>query len=464
MGFLLLGQGVLLLAAVMLLPSLITVVTDVSRPWLTRRLGTPGRLASDNLTRNRTRTLLTAGALVAGMLMVVTTSGFMAAGFKGAFDRLGGLVKEDAFISGDVEALVESGDLTFENFFQFISQEGSDALFNIPAAVEALQPLADEGLIHIERNRFVAIPAHLSALPGAPGNFVDLDIFLQAGSFDFFEGEVEQALSLAEEGPVMLLQPMTAERLGVHVGDQLPVQTREGEVNFTVAGTGGSGWNMSIFNYVDAERYFKVTAPSHIGVVVTGNREPAEVLGQVEAIIDTIPDVALQPLTNPFDALNGVIDRLTLLLDGLLFMAIIVAALGVINTMVINVAERQREIGLLRAVGATARQVRQTIVAEAAVLGLFSAILAAVLGLLLLLVYGVMVPGITQGLGVGGNWQTIRTMLGAGIPQWALASAASLLFGPVVAGLAAYYPARQAAGMSVVAATRSERITLRRTG
>jgi ABC-type antimicrobial peptide transport system permease subunit len=97
------------------------------------------------------------------------------------------------------------------------------------------------------------------------------------------------------------------------------------------------------------------------------------------------------------------------------------------------------------------------------VLGLLAALVAAVLGLLMLLSWGVLVlPHGTASVGVRPDWDTIRLTLGAGLRDWGLAAAVSLLFGPLVAALAAYVPARWAAAMDVVEATRSERVTLRR--
>ena len=133
--------------------------------------------------------------------------------------------------------------------------------------------------------------------------------------------------------------------------------------------------------------------------------------------------------------------------------------------MVINVTERRREIGLLRAVGATQRQVRRSVVAEAALVGLLAAVVAGGLGLSMLFIYGILIlPNGTASLGVRADWETLRLTMGAGLRDWGLAAVVSLLFGPLVAALAAYYPARQAAAMNVVEATRSERVALERTG
>jgi putative ABC transport system permease protein len=140
---------------------------------------------------------------------------------------------------------------------------------------------------------------------------------------------------------------------------------------------------------------------------------------------------------------------------------VIVAAFGVVNTMVINVAERRSEIGLLRAVGATQQQVGRSVVAEAALVGLLAAVVASTLGLLMRLTYGVLIlPNGTASVGVRADWETIRPTLGAGLRDWSLAAVVSLFFGPLVAALAAYLPVKQATVIDVIQVIRSEQITL----
>jgi len=63
-------------------------------------------------------------------------------------------------------------------------------------------------------------------------------------------------------------------------------------------------------------------------------------------------------------------------------------------------------------------------------------------------------------IGVRPDWETIRLTIGTGLRDLGLAAAVSLIFGPLVAGLAAYYPARRAAAIEIVKATRSEQVTL----
>ncbi len=452
------GQAALLGATVLLLPAVIDPVTALARPLLVRWLGAEGRLAADNLGRNKLRTVLTAGALTAGLTIIIATSGLMTAGLKGSMSRLGALVHEDCFVVADIAKAVSSGEFSVDNFFQAISQSPS---LDLTPVLAALDPLVESGAIEVERNRFVPIPPEVTAIPGTPGIFVDSDIFLRIGGFCFFEGSPETALEWMQRGRAVLLQPIVAERLGVQVGDAIPVQTPHGEVEFTVAGIGGSGYAMPVFSYADGETYFDVTTPTHLGIVVAEGQDLEATLAQVAEAIEPFPGMILHDYDNSFDPLLEMIDRLELLLDALLLLAVVVAALGVVNTMVINVTERRREIGLLRAVGATQRQVRRAVVAEAATLGLLAALVASGIGLLMLLTWGLLVlPNGTTSIGVRPDWETIRLTMGAGLRDLGLAAAVSLIFGPLVAGLAAHYPARRAAAMEIVKATRSEQVTL----
>jgi putative ABC transport system permease protein len=335
--------------------------------------------------------------------------------------------------------------------------------------------VVESGLIEVTRYRFQTIPSELSAIPGAPGLFVDPEVYMQVNNFDFFEGDPGAALAWMQRGRAVLLMPITAARLsssgseqpGVHVGDEILVQTDRGEVPFTVAGIGGGGFVMTVLPYADGEAYFGVTKPSFLGVVVLEKdaRGTEEALGKVREAIRPFPGIKLHDFRSSLDPLIDMIGQLELLLNGLLLLAVVVAAMGVVNTMVINVAERQREIGLLRAVGATQHQVRRVFVAEAALLGFLAALVAGVLGLLMLLSWGILVlPYGTASVGVRPDWDTIRLTLGAGLRDWFLAAAVSSVLGPLVAALAAYVPARRAAAMDVVEATRSEWVMLRRSG
>lgn len=451
----LLVQAGLLLAAMLLLPALVSPVAAGCEPILARWLGAAGRLAAGNVGRHKLRAALTAGAMAAGLAAMVTNSGLMTAGLKGSLLRFGAMLREDAFIVSDVAESVRDGTLTVDNFFQVIS--AGDPRYDLSAAVIALQPLVNAGVIRVERCRFVPFPAELVALPGSPAVAVDTDVFLDIGDYEFFEGDSQTARGLIAQGRAILLQPIVAERLGVRAGDQVTADTSQEPMTLTVAGIGGSAWNMSVLPYEDAAAL--PGGPTHLGIV-TRARDPAGVavaLDQVRQALAGLPGVGVFHYDNFFAPLVGMIDRLEALIDGLLSVAVLMSALGVVNSMAANTAERRREIGLLRAVGATQRQVRQAVVAEAVLLGLLAATVAAGLGLLMLLAFVLLVlPYGTMSIGVRPDRLTFEMVVLPALGDLGLASAVALIAGPLVAALAAYWPARAAARASIVEATRGE--------
>jgi putative ABC transport system permease protein len=382
---LIVGMGALLAAMALLLPGLVRPVAALVRPLLIRWIGTAGRLATDNVRRNPVRAALTAGALAAGLTMVIATPGLITAMLKGGLQIFGDVIKEDRIVQFDSVAMIASGEASVDNLLQlFIEAPPLD-----PELVVRLERLAADGVIELERMDVAPIPQAVAALPGYPGIFVDPEPFIRHDNFDFFEGDPETAIALMKRGRAMLMQPLAAERLGVHAGDTVRVQTPKGEVEFTVAGVGGIGWQMTAFPYADGEAYFGVGELPTLGVYVTPAHAARrdEVLRQIDEIVKDYPGNIAIDFSEGVKGFNVIIDQFTTLLNALLMMAVIVAALGVVNTMVINVAERKREIGMLRAVGATQRQVRLAVVAEAAVLGLLAAVVAAVFSVLMLLAF-----------------------------------------------------------------------------
>jgi putative ABC transport system permease protein len=147
---------------------------------------------------------------------------------------------------------------------------------------------------------------------------------------------------------------------------------------------------------------------------------------------------------NPIDRIAGAIDatlaRVFGLFDALALIAVLVAALGIVNTLTMNVYERVREIGILRATGMTRPQVWRMIVVEAGVLGVVGAILGCVTGVLIGWAL-VALAGSEFRLSFAPDWRAI------------LIAAA---FGIAVAMLAAVWPARLAARVSIVRAVQYE--------
>jgi putative ABC transport system permease protein len=448
---------VLLAAMALLMPALVAPVATLVQPLLQRWPGgTAGRLAADNLRRNPVRAALTAAAMTAGLTMIIAISGLVTAFFKGGLQVFVGQVHEDRVIWPGLA----SADFRFDNVMEaFI-----DAPPQNPEMVARLKELEQTGAIELIDYDMAPVPSELGALPNYPGVFAEPEAFIRSGDFDFIEGNPADALKLMQRGRAVLIAPGTAARLNVHVGDDVKVQTPKGEVAFTVAGVGGVWWVMAVFPYADGQTYFGVGEPTFLGIVAQAGPDKEAALQRVDAIVKDYPASALN--LNPADAagletFNTLYDQLALVLNALLLMAVVVAALGVVNTLVISVTERKREIGMLRVIGATQRQVRQMVMAEGATLGLLSVIFAIVLSLIILLAFILLVGNngmASLGISFSGQ-QWVETFLVA-LRDMSKAALVCLFIAPLVAALAAYYPARQAAAMDVIDATRSEQLTL----
>jgi putative ABC transport system permease protein len=127
------------------------------------------------------------------------------------------------------------------------------------------------------------------------------------------------------------------------------------------------------------------------------------------------------------------------LFDALAIVAVIVAALGIVNTLTVSVLERVRELGVLRAAGMTRGQVRRTVVVEAGILGIVGAVLGIVTGLIAAALL-IVLPGGAP-LVIDLPWPSI---------------AVAALLGVGVSMAAAWYPARLASRLAIVAAVQHE--------
>ncbi len=108
--------------------------------------------------------------------------------------------------------------------------------------------------------------------------------------------------------------------------------------------------------------------------------DPVEARPTIEAVVAGFPNVEMNDAEEYVDKVAGQIDALLNVLTALLAMAIVIALLGITNTLALSIMERQREIGLLRAVGMTRRQVRRMIRWEAILIAVFGAIIGVVVG------------------------------------------------------------------------------------
>lgn len=160
----------------------------------------------------------------------------------------------------------------------------------------------------------------------------------------------------------------------------------------------------------------------------------------IETVVRRYPNADLKDQTGFKQSQEGQVDQVVNLIYALLALAVIIAGIGIANTLALSIVERTRELGLLRAVGMTRNQLKSTVRWEAVIIAMFG----TVLGL---------------GIGVFFGWAVVRSLRSQGISEFAPPGLQLIVIVVVAALLAvgfAYFPARRAAKLDVLRAIETE--------
>ncbi len=392
----------------------------------------PIRLAVANLGRERGRTVLIVGtlALILGMALGnVGVLSLLGEELSATFGRLTG---------GDY--LVLPG-LTTISLRELAGQDTSNVPPLSPGLLAALEELRDQVWL---MSGTTADVVPLQAFPGQPIILLDIEGYAQMGGFRFLAGNWTDALDAFRRGPAVLLTPVVARRLNVDLGDRVRLDTRHGPVDFIVAGIGDSEFTTCVLDLDDGATYL---GANEVNAVEVQLRPDADAEAVRRALLDAVQTRGgtLLSLNQALGQLREVFQQARLSIAFLVGITGLVAGLGVVNAMLTSVAERRREIGLLRAVGTTRLQVRRLILTEAAILGTASAVIGTALGWAVSLLF---LSIAWTRLGLSGD---STSSLAAWIPLL-IASAAGMALWPLLAMLGGLGPTVYAARLPIIQA------------
>jgi putative ABC transport system permease protein len=354
--FLLFGLGVLgVIVGVIVLTPLVArpLAAAIGRPLHWR--GVSGELAQQNAMRNPRRTAATAAALMIGLALVVSM-GVFAASLKASFgDLLDDSTNADLYIT------------TTTTQAEGFSPEAVKAA----AEVDGIETISPNGF---GEARFDGQGGSYTAVDPATVEDV-LNLELSAGS----------AADLGTDG--VLVSEDTAESSGWAVGDTVPAEfAATGKADLTIAGiygqTGGfveSDYLLSIDGQTAHAGGEQLTSTALI--LVADDADQATVQADIDAALADHPDAKVVDQQGYEDQVGGFVDSFLALVTVMLLLAVVIALLGIVNTLALSVFERTRELGLLRAVGMTTGQVRAMVRWESAVIALMGAVIGAALGI-----------------------------------------------------------------------------------
>jgi len=118
-----------------------------------------------------------------------------------------------------------------------------------------------------------------------------------------------------------------------------------------------------------------------IYVVADSQADIPSVQKSLDALVKDLPTIKVQDLKEYAQSQAGPLNTIVLVIYGLLALAIIIALVGIANTLGLSILERTKELGLLRAVGMTKKQLRRSIRQEAAIVAVFGTLLGLVIGI-----------------------------------------------------------------------------------
>ena len=203
-------------------------------------------------------------------------------------------------------------------------------------------------------------------------------------TFDSSEGDPYAALAA---GRATIATPIFASAHHVRVGDNVTSRRPRGRAAYRLVGIGADYLTAKINTLYISQQNLATDFHKTEDVLFLANLAPnadrAAVRSSVEALLRDYPQFALYWSADWRASQRVIFDQVFIGLYAVLLVLIIPSLLGLINTLAINVLERTREIGVLRAIGATRRQVRQLVLAEALLLGAVGAVLGMVAGIAL---------------------------------------------------------------------------------
>jgi putative ABC transport system permease protein len=412
-----LGMLIFLLALGLLGPLLISPVTATFNRALTLVFGQEGGIAAGNIARQPRRAAITASSLMISLAILIGLGGMLASIYGGALDYLDSSLHSDYIM---MPGLIVT----------------NDTLGAGPDLAETVKRI--KGVKELTTMRQVDVL-------GVDGvgirliGIVPLD-YARIGGLYFLEGN-ESAFDQMQNGTAVIVNGRYASQFGTEVGDTITLAGDHGPVNVMVAAIGLDYLNIKLPTvYID-----QTTLTREYGirndVFLLINSEPETNQEQLEEDLQdaalAYPGFGILSHDQLRKSQEQVARSGTIGMNIVLALLAAPALLGLANTMGINVIERTRELGMMRAVGAKRRQIRRMIIAESLLLSLMGIALGVISGIMLSFVM-----------------TSVLEFAGLHIPyNFPVAGVITAIAAGLICGiLAALIPARRASDLQIVAA------------
>jgi len=355
------GLALVLVGILLATPLLAELAAHLFAPLAPYLLGIEGRLAADNLSRSPGRTGLVIAALAAGAALMFETAGLTDSTEFAILNWIDRSIAADLFVSCN-SSLAASGNS------QPMQERIGSEMATLPG-VEAVLP------IRFQLINFRSTKVYLIALDAQ--HFHDLGMSRPGiVGRDPFPGLSRPGTVICSENFAVIHK--------LHVGDSVTIAGKRGPLTLRIIGTVPDyTWNRGTL-YLDRPRYVRDFDDDLVDSFDVYLKPGAD----VEAVRETIArrwgapeSLVVMTRAELRQTIADVVHRLYALAYAQQIVVGLVAGLGVVTALLISVLQRRRELGLLRAVGASQRQILFTVLAEAVLMGIIGAVIGLLVGL-----------------------------------------------------------------------------------
>ncbi|MBN2372919.1 ABC transporter permease [bacterium] len=404
-------------------PGFTNALVRLLGPVIERIFGIPGKFSIQNILRSISRVSVTTAALMASLAMLISIA-IMVESFR------------ETVYMWTVQTL--KADLYITTTIRFARGTDDRLRAQVRDIVEGIKGVAQTGPY-----RFININYGESKI-GLASN--DFEVFKKQGGIWFKSGDVQKILEEARAKDGVLISENMELKYGLKHGDSVTLDTPSGIMSFLIYGIYYDYSNDLGVVLMDTGLYKRVWKEDYIstlGVFLEKGAGIEDVASNIKKALGASDYLLVMRGQELRDRAMSTFRQTFLIFFALEIIAMLVALLGITNSLMISVMHRQREIAVLRSIGATKGQIQRMIVIEAATMGLTGNILGIFAGVSVSLIMIFVITRQSFGWSIKYNLH---------LPNLVMSIGPVLL----VSVLAGYIPARKAAGIPLAEGLRYE--------
>jgi putative ABC transport system permease protein len=360
MDFQFVFAALMLLGLTILLPMLVHWSARAIRPAMDWIGGSEGALAVDAMIQSPRRSAATVGALMVGLMFVFSTASYIQS-YKHMIDRW-----TKQMLNADL--VVATSALLRSTSYHF-SEDLGNRIATLPEV---------KRIVNV---RFTIVPYRGDTAAIAAE---EMDGFLARSSDAVLDANMKTVRDLLPSGQGVLVSRNFATRWRFKVGDRVHLDTPTGSLDLPILGMVEDYRSDKGTIFLDRalyKRMWKDSAVDFIDITLQPGQDPAAVKREIQQMTAGTEHALVYTNSEFRDWIGSLVDTFFILNYMQLVVAVIVAIVGIANTLIISVAERRREFGIVRAIGGYCSQIRKMVLLEAFAISVVGVIVGAVAAL-----------------------------------------------------------------------------------